>query len=108
MAEVPTSVYVCRWCGAPYSVPTVLAENPGVTKRCALGHDHTTGKTPNQRIEELRDEIDRLNVKLAHAATYASQQKGQITRLKKRLEAAAKGESCLTKRSNAHALGRRR
>jgi hypothetical protein len=87
--EVAMSHFIGAWCGAPYSMATSLANNTSVTKRCPSGHD-SYGRTKDDDIRNLKAEVAELRIRNSRDSKYTSQLKGQITKLKKRLEAAAK------------------
>lgn len=81
--EVEMSFYVCRWCGCPWSVPTKLAENLGVVKRCPTGHSWSDGQRVEDRLRDSEAAQGRSLGELAVLRKTVSQLRGQITRLKR-------------------------
>lgn len=82
MAEVSMSTYVCRWCGAPYSVPTEVSNNSMVTKRCPSGHRYADGQTVEQELENVRRYLTEAKEEIRRRDVIIANLKGQVAKLK--------------------------
>lgn len=87
---------VCPMCGVMYAVPERLLEKARTDPRrewfCANGHNlHYPGKTEEQRIKALKDEVARQKAIRDQTEASLRATRGVVTRQRKRLERVAKG-----------------
>jgi len=80
---VEMACYVCRWCGCAYAVPTMIAENQAVTKRCPNGHVYGSRQSINDELASTEERIANLADSAARDQRTIASLRGQITKLRR-------------------------
>lgn len=85
MSEVPMTTILCRWCGAPYGVPTVMFENSARARSllCPSGHSYDSSLSIQQRLQSSHAHIAEIESRNARLVHINNSLRGVITRMKK-------------------------
>lgn len=83
MAEVLMTTLLCRWCGAPYSVPSVMYETSPRSLLCPSGHSYIESRSIQERLDRLREDLAKACDRNAKLVRINTSLRGVITRMKK-------------------------
>lgn len=82
---VPMTAMICRWCAAPFSVPTVLYERVSTTLRCPNGHSYDDRTSLLDRMAEAARSRDNWIEQHAEIEKRNRALRGVVTRLRRKL-----------------------